>query len=212
MSWGEPRSRRENIPFLNLNPESIPMSHWNQIIVVWLKKASCPKGMFLKMLALLPQCFLILFYMLSLCYCKTSKFGSLSFVCGRLPVFQWTGQLAWGQGAYSLERCSAPSSARSSPPLGDTSCSGKGSLKEYFFLIVVTIQCCTMGLGLLLWCLVANFAAVCQENQVLSAFVKNFEGGFVGLFFSIQLLYPSTGRSPWDNHLTWVLGDQGHFL
>lgn len=137
--------------------------------MVWLKKASCPKGTFLKMLARFPQCFWSAFYMLPLCYCKTPEVRCCSLVCGRLLVFQWTGQFEWRQwacpSAQLLTACAAlpveelSSSGRESISL---SCGSSSMPQRWLRLAAVVFR---------------NTLEQCerQGNQALSAFVKNFE-------------------------------------
>lgn len=123
------------------------------------------------MLAHFPPCFLNAFYMLSLCYCKTSKISCCSLVCERLLVFRCTGQFEWRQ-RVSLGRCSAPSAACAVLPVEEPSSSGRES---------ISLSCGDSSMlqhGLRLAAVVfRNIPQQCerQGDQALSAFVKDLE-------------------------------------
>lgn len=156
------------------------------------------------MLAHFPQCFSNVFYMLSLCYCKTSKISCCTLACGRLLVFRWTGQFERGQGACPLRGAQPPQLPvllllwRSLPP----------QVGRAFLFLVVSLPCCSTGLGLLLWCSETPCSSV--RGREIRPCLPLWKTLRVSCFVCpTQLLKPSTGKSLWDNHPTWVLG--GHF-
>lgn len=123
------------------------------------------------MLVHFPQCFLNAFYIVSLCCWNTSKARCCSLVCGRLPVFQCSGQCEWRQwacppgGAQPLQLPVLLFLRRILP----------AQVGRAFLFFVVALPCCSTGLGFLLWSSETPCSSERQGNQALSALVKNFE-------------------------------------
>jgi len=115
-----------------------------------------------------------------------------------------TGQLERGQGAHSREVFSPVSCLHRSLRMGAFQL-GEGELEGAFLFLLVIIQCCTMGLGLLLRCSVANLAAVCVAGK--SGPVCPREKFPESCFsFPTQLLHPSTGEEPLGQSSRLVFG------
>lgn len=108
------------------------------------------------MLAYFPQCLLNVFYTLPLCYCKTSKVRCCSLGCGRLLVFRWTGQFEWRQWACPLGGAQPPQL----PVLLFLWRILPAQVGRAFLFLVVTLPCCSTGLGLLLWCSETPYSSV----------------------------------------------------